>query len=83
MVNGLIWEQVTYYNPRDYIEKMGLPEHPFGLGILEGEESCYLDYFPDHNDPPLTTDSIDEVVTQEEKTAPPGQSSPSQITPTE
>ena len=62
---------------------MGLPEHTFGLGILEGEESCYLENFPDHNDSPLTTDSTNEVVTQEEHAIPPGQNSPSQVTPTE
>ena len=62
---------------------MGLPEHPFGLGILEGEESCYLEHFQDHNDPPISDDSTGEIVAQEDQAISPGQSGPSQIAPPE
>ena len=78
-----MWEKVTYYNQQDYRKRMGLPEHSLGLGFLEGEESCYLDYFSDNNNPHLTTEPTKEVGIQEKHASSPGQNSPSQVSPTE
>ena len=72
LVDGQMWEKVTYHN-----------QHSLGLGFLEGEESCYLDYFSDHNNPPLITEPTKEVGIQEEHASSPGLNSPSLVPPTE